>query len=129
MLLFDTCTLLLLAGSDKKLPERSSSAIQEYSDALYISSISAFEIALKFKLGKLILPKPPNEWYKMAMDLHGINEIPVSSDIAILSAELPFIHKDPCDRMIIATALKNRLKIITPDKIIPEYSDVKTLWD
>ncbi|MCI5209928.1 MAG: PIN domain-containing protein [Candidatus Electrothrix sp. ATG2] len=57
-----------------------------------------------------------------------IEEIPVSSAVAMKSASLPFLHKDPCDRIIIATALEHRMPIITADQIIPQYSGIKVIW-
>lgn len=128
MLLLDTCTLLMLGGNQKELSPKAVSALEKYGDNYYISTISSFEIVLKHKLGKLGLPSPPREWYQKAIELYGIEEIQVTSQIAMDSAELPFIHKDPCDRIIIATARSNKLKIVTPDKIIPQYPQTKVIW-
>lgn len=128
MLLLDTCALLILAGTKDELPEQVSLAIRLNPESIFVSSITAFEIALKCRLGKLSLPLATGKWYNSAVELHNINEIPVSSEIALMSAELPFIHKDPCDRIIVATALSQSLKIITPDETIAKYPGVKVIW-
>jgi PIN domain nuclease of toxin-antitoxin system len=128
MLLLDTCALLILGGRQDDLPEKALAVLRDNAGDLYVSTISAFEIVLKTKLNKLDLPLPAEEWYRKAIDFYELTEIPISSDIAMVSASLPFIHKDPCDRIVIATALENRMKIVTADTIIPQYPDVKTVW-
>jgi PIN domain nuclease of toxin-antitoxin system len=128
VLLLDTCALLMLGGRQGDLPAKAFAALQRDADNLYVSTISAFEIVLKFKLGKLDLPLAAEEWYRKAIEFYELTEIPVSSDIAMRSASLPFIHKDPCDRIIVATALENRMKIVTADMIIPQYPGIKTIW-
>jgi PIN domain nuclease of toxin-antitoxin system len=91
-------------------------------------TISAFEIVLKNRLGKLVLPLTAEEWYHKAIEGYAIEEISVSSAIAVKSASLPFIHKDPCDRIIIATASEHKMPIITADKIIARYPGIKVIW-
>lgn len=128
MLLLDTCALLMLAGRREDIPDRAIKKLTTQADELFISTISSFEIVLKNRLGKLGLPMAAEEWYRKAVEGYAIEEIPVSSTIAMKSASLPFIHKDPCDRIIIATALEHRMPIITADQIIPQYPSIKVIW-
>lgn len=128
MLLLDTCALLMLAGRREDIPDRAMKKLTAQADELFISTISSFEIVLKNRLGKLGLPMAAEEWYRKAVEGYAIEEIPVSSVIAMKSASLPFIHKDPCDRIIIATALEHRMPIITADQIIPQYPSIKVIW-
>lgn len=118
----------MLGGNQRELSTRATSALTKHASDLYVSSISAFEIVLKHKIGKLELPMCPREWFRKAVELYGIEEFSVTSTIAMEAAGLPFIHKDPCDRVIIATALENKLKVVTPDKLIAQYPNVKTIW-
>lgn len=127
MHLLDTCALLMLADDQSLIPDRTLRLIEDSED-LTISAISAFEIILKCELGKLSLPLPPEEWFDLALESHGIRAIPVDVPIAGLSARLPFIHKDPCDRIIIATAMVNDAILLTADKTIPRYPDVRIAW-
>jgi len=60
--------------------------------------------------------------------LHGIEEMLINSKIASMSALLPRIHNDPCDRIIIATALQYDMTILTKDKSIASYPQVKVVW-
>ncbi|RWX46264.1 PIN domain nuclease, a component of toxin-antitoxin system (PIN domain) [Candidatus Electrothrix aarhusensis] len=128
MLLLDTCALLMLAGRREDIPDKVIKKLTAQADELFISTISSFEIVLKNRLGKLGLPMSAEEWYCKAVEGYAIEEIPVSSAIAMKSASLPFLHKDPCDRIIIATALEHRMPIITADQIIPQYAGIKVIW-
>jgi PIN domain nuclease of toxin-antitoxin system len=128
MLLLDTCALLMLAGRREDIPDKAMKKLTAQADELFVSTISSFEIVLKNRLGKLILPMDAEEWYCKAVEGYAIEEIPVSSTIAMKSASLPFLHKDPCDRIIIATALEHRMPIITADQIIPQYTGIKVIW-
>lgn len=128
MILLDTCALLWLAADQSKLSERAKKTIQENAERLFISSISAFEIAVKAQRGKLELPMPPEIWFEKALKHHGIQEIEINSDIAFCAVALAPLHNDPCDRFIIATALQNSMKIITSDFLIVQYKEVKVIW-
>jgi PIN domain nuclease of toxin-antitoxin system len=90
-------------------------------DIIYISAISAMEIGCKAVSGKLTLPKEMRQWYREALETHDIIEIPVTGDIGMLSASLPMHHRDPADRIIIATSKQKQLPIITLDTRFEDY--------
>jgi len=128
MLLLDTCAMLWLAYEHEKLTKTATEALEKSAGSLFVSAISAFEIAHKHRQGKLGLPLQPAEWYEEALRTHGLTEIPIDGPIAVRSVNLPRIHRDPCDRFIIATALEKRLAIVTADQTIPRYPDVRLVW-
>ncbi len=128
MYLLDTCTLIWLVSDQDSLTERVKHIIGNNSANLYVSAISAFEIAIKSVKGKIELPLPPGEWFGEALRLHGLREIPVSSEIACKSALLPRLHNDPCDRIIISTALIEDMEVLTKDSRFLEYPDIKVIW-
>jgi PIN domain nuclease of toxin-antitoxin system len=128
MLLLDTCTLLWLAADQARLSARAKDLISGHPDALFVSAISAFEIAVKSRRGALKLPLEPQEWFAKALEHHGINEIGVTSSTFIRSAGLPLLHNDSCDRVIVATAQLEGLCILTPDALIRAYPDTRTDW-
>lgn len=119
-MLLDTCGLLWLAHEQEKVSEET---LRRISDApvVYVSAITSFEIGLKYKSGKLVLPVPPGEWFEQIVKHHAISVIDINTDICLKSTELPDIHKDPCDRFIIATALIRRLPVVTADQRFQEY--------
>jgi PIN domain nuclease of toxin-antitoxin system len=128
MLLLDTCALLWLASDQKKLSLRAKKEIEKNAQALFVSSITAFEIAIKSRNRKLELPLPALDWFSEALVFHGIHEIPLTSSIAISSVQLPLLHNDPCDRIIIATSILNTMKIVTSDKLITIYDEANVIW-
>ena len=128
MLLLDTCALLWLASDQSKLSQTAKDEIQSHSDSLFVSAISAIEISVKQKRGKLELPLPSEEWYDAVLEFHGIRELAISGQIASTSVQLPDHHSDPCDRMIIATASLNNMQILTCDQLISQYKEAKVSW-
>ena len=85
-------------------------------------------VGIKHLKGRLRLPRDPEAWFDAAIVFHGLKEVPVSGRIAALSTQLPPLHKDPADRMIIATAQVQGMTILTPDPLIRDYPDVLTAW-
>ena len=128
MLLLDTCTLLWLVGQQQHLSEQAKAALTKSSGSLFISAISAFEIGVKSQKGLLTLPMPVATWLRQAMELHGIDYLAVDCEVAIRATQLPNLHRDPADRIIIATAMVHQLKIITPDQHIQAYPEIETVW-
>lgn len=119
-MILDTCALLWLAHDQTKITE----AVLEKIDTapvISISSVTGFEISLKYSAGKLSLPLPAREWIKLILEHHRINIIDLDLDICPRAAELPQIHRDPCDRFIIATALEKNLPVVTADKVFEQY--------
>ena len=119
-LILDTCALIWLVNGGGRLSEDTLIAIKE-ADVVYVSAASALEIGCKVALGKLDLSMPGNEWYHKALDVHDLVETPVDGEIALLSASLPMHHKDPADRIIIATAEQKNLPVVTHDSRFEQY--------
>ena len=119
-MLLDTCALLWLVHEQSNL---SDVAIQEMDAApiLYVSAISGFEIGLKYRTNKLQLPMPPSEWFDGIMEHHEISVIELDLATCIKATELPLIHKDPCDRFIIATAMLRDMPVVTVDHRFEQY--------
>lgn len=128
MVLLDTCALIWLVGDPTRFSRSAHLAISNAAGAVFVSAISAWEIATKSSLGKLELPKPADRWYAEVLEHHGLEEIPISGAIAIASTSLPRLHNDPADRLLIATAIEHGLTLVTPDKHISQYTQVQTIW-
>ena len=120
MILLDTCALLWLAGDDPAL--RPSLRARIDAEALVaVSAISAFEVSLKWRAGKLELPLPAGEWWDDVVRHHRIEVLPIDAAVAIRATALPPIHRNPADRFIIATALMRGAPVITTDPRFAEY--------
>lgn len=123
-LILDTCGLLSLAGvANKKLSKNCLNAISD-SGTLYISSCSAFEIALKHKRGQLNLDSFESQeaFWEVCMDQYALTEVPVSAELFSAAVRLPDHHADPFDRLIIASAQALNAPIVTYDKQFNKYS-------
>jgi PIN domain nuclease of toxin-antitoxin system len=119
-MILDTCALLWLAQGGGKLSKAAARRI-EAAPVVYVSAISGFEIGLKYRQGKLELPATPSDWFQAVMQHHGLSEFPLDLAICIRATELPDIHRDPCDRLIIATAQIHTLPVVTTDPVFHEY--------
>jgi len=128
VILLDTCSMLWLAAAQDQLSARARELLRQEGVLLFVSAISAFEIGIKHRKNALTLPLEPEAWYQRALDFHGLHEIPVTGSIACRSTQLPEHHKDPCDRIIVATAQIQELTVLTPDPLIHEYTEVQTDW-
>jgi len=116
--MLDTNVLLWwLTGSDRLTPQWEI-LVQEPRNTVMVSSISAAEIGIKTSIGKLPpLPEPLAE----AMDATGFEELPFTIAHAEIMATLPWHHKDPFDRMLIAQAFAEGCPILTADRIFAQY--------
>jgi PIN domain nuclease of toxin-antitoxin system len=98
------------------------------SDGIGISTISLLEISRLVNRGRLVLPLPLNEWFSIALAEEGILLIPITPAIAIESYSLPGeFHKDPADRIIVATARTYECPLMTNDSNILSYPHVKLI--
>ena len=127
-IIIDTCVLLWIVGDPKKLSEKAANLIKGNPDGLYVSAISAFEIAIKHKKNKLELPKDPWPWFEEAIYDYNLKVIPISAKIAALAPAVDVPHADPCDRIIVASAITHDLHVISPDHLIQKCPDVQTSW-
>ena len=128
MILLDTSVILWLAMDQKKLSETARTAIEKYAGDVWVSPISAFEIGKKVARGTLDLSLSPSQWFDYACRSHGLREEVLNSSTATASTELLPIHDDPIDRILIASAIKSGMILLTPDRKIQQYPDVVTLW-
>ncbi len=104
-----------------------SRAILEVMDSqpsLAVSTISCFEVSLLVKQGKLELTLPTHEWLDEALEGSGVSCLPISCRIAQQSVALSNIHKDPADRIIMATALVHGALLASVDSVFPSYPEM-----
>jgi PIN domain nuclease of toxin-antitoxin system len=118
--LLDTCGLLWLATAHKNLSENAKIRINQ-ANLLTVSAISAWEISLKAARGELELPEQPETWFEQVVAHHDLRVYEISTRIAFQANRLPWHHRDPADRFIIATALLHHMPIVTSDGNFAQY--------
>jgi PIN domain nuclease of toxin-antitoxin system len=84
-------------------------------------------MAIKLSIGKLNLAQPFKELIPRQMELNGIELLPIDIDHLAIVAELPFHHRDPFDRLLIAQAITEQIPIVGADSAFDAYS-IKRLW-
>ena len=120
--LLDTHTFLYCLFGVDKLSPGCKDIITDPENDIFVSSVNLWEISIKKSIGKLQAP----EDMVSIVEEKGFLGLPVSLEDGQSIIDLPLLHKDPFDRMLIAQAKNNKLSIITNDKVIPTY-DVKTM--
>jgi len=126
-LLLDTCTFLWIVGGSPEVSPRARQAFADPANEAFLSAASAWEIAVKHRLGRLPLPAPPDEFVPAQRVAHGIEPLPVDEEAALHVGKLPDLHRDPFDRLLVAQAMVAGLVLLTPDEPIRQYP-VRTLW-
>jgi PIN domain nuclease of toxin-antitoxin system len=127
VLILDTHIWVWWNQNDPQLSLRQKTAIEgARAKGIGICTISLLEIARLVQRGRILLPKPTQEWFDMALIQEGIVLISITPEIAIGSVTLPDkFHKDPADRLIVATARDYDCPLVTADKEILAYPYVK----
>lgn len=97
--------------------------------SIFISSISAWEVAMLVSRGRLSLTMPAEDWVAASENLPFFSFVPVSNSISMKAVNLPAPpQNDPADRIIIATAISIGATLVTKDEKIQNYQHVKTIW-
>jgi len=126
-LLLDTCTLLWIAANAKELSSRAREFFVDPDNDVFLSVVSAWEIAVKHRLGKLPLPEPVERFVPSLRERYGVTSLPLEEEAALHEARLPALHRDPFDRILISQGIVHGLVIMTPDRLIQQYP-VRTSW-
>jgi PIN domain nuclease of toxin-antitoxin system len=116
-----------LNGDLHQLPPRVLEACESPENDLFLSAISAWEIAVKWAAHRLTLPQEPALWVPSRRDRNGIASLPVTEEAVVQVTKLPALHRDPFDRMLVCQAIAEGLAIVTPDPLIRQYP-VRVLW-
>lgn len=126
-LLLDTHTLLWWLYDDPKLSGQARTAIEKSDQRVFVSSASAWEITTKVRIGKLPQVGDVAEKLSAYMRRDRFEALPISLDHALAAGALAGPHKDPFDRMLIAQARLENLRVVTIDPVFKQYA-VAVLW-
>ena len=119
-MVLDTCAVLWLAFNREKITEETLSEIDKC-PSLIISTMSFWEIGIKIHKKKLAIPIGFHELMRLYVSHERVSIVPPDLDIIVHALELEWEHRDPVDRIIVATALKFDELIVTSDSIICQF--------
>ncbi|MEH2372781.1 type II toxin-antitoxin system VapC family toxin [Nostoc sp.] len=125
--LLDTHAFIWWVTNDSKLSANARDVIADSGNILFLSVVSAWEIVIKNKLGKLTLPEPVEQYIPSRLAINRFESLPIQMSHVLQVASLPSIHRDPFDRILIAQSQIDNLPIVTIDQLITQYL-VQTIW-
>ena len=125
--LIDTHVFLWWITDSQEITQRVRAIIENEDNEILLSAASGWEIAIKTRLGRLRLPKKPDAFVLQQMTLNNITPLAVTMAHALYVHNLPDIHRDPFDRLLVAQSLLENAPIITRDAEIARYQ-VKVVW-
>lgn len=132
MIVLDTHTLIWWAsGEQQHLSPAAQAAIDAESGdgEILVSSISAWELSMLVMRGRVDLSMDVSAWLAVVGEIETVRFVPVDNEIAVKSTELPGeFHKDPADRIIVATARKFAAPLVSADEKIRAYPHIRTIW-
>jgi PIN domain nuclease of toxin-antitoxin system len=125
--LLDACTFLWFAADAPELSTLARNACVDPDSELYLSVVSAWELASKHNAGRLPLPEPAATYIPGRRAHYGIVSLELTEEAIWQLPKLPPIHRDPFDRILICQAIVHGLIILTPDEHITQYP-VRVMW-
>lgn len=114
-ILLDTNALLWLTSAPDRISATARQALEDQNNELYVSAASAWEVAIKTRIGRLNGAPLLTAWSDVLAGMNGV-ELPISAADAAMAGQLDWEHKDPFDRMIVAQAARRGLTIATSDR-------------
>jgi len=120
-LLLDTQAFIWSAAAPELLAPSTRTAIKNPSNDVYVSAVSAWEIVIKHALGKIRLPDEPEVWVPSRIVAMGFRSLSVTVEHALGVRSLPHHHEDPFDRMLVAQASVEELRIVSHDRVFERY--------
>jgi PIN domain nuclease of toxin-antitoxin system len=121
-LLLDTQIALWALTDSPRLSARARTLIEQGGNDIYFSAASVWEIAIKHRLARRDMPVSGVEAAKLFLEA-GYQELPVTSIHAAATEQLPPHHEDPFDRILVAQALSEPLRLLTHDRQLPAYGE------
>ncbi len=125
-LLLDTHLLLWALSTPDKLDPATRDLVEDPANEVLFSAASIWEIAIKAGLGRADFAVRPKAIFRAALDT-GFGELPVRAEVAARVADLPPHHRDPFDRLLVAQAIAEPVRLYTADPLLPPYTELVTL--
>ena len=119
--LLDTHTLLWALGNQRRLPGKVLDVLRDDAATILASAVTAYEVSLKRRLGKLVVPSTLEEDYAATVRAAGFDLLPLDTATALRAGQLSLEHRDPFDRLLAAQALEANLTFLSKDEAVDVF--------
>lgn len=126
-ILLDTHALLWFIAGDQNLSQTARLLIEDATNEKYVSAASLWETAIKISVGKMNLQADFDKVFPRQLNINGFDLLPIEVKHSSRTIQLPFHHRDPFDRILIAQAIEEKMSIVSIDTVSDDYS-VTRLW-
>lgn len=126
-LLLDTHTLLWFIAGSASLSSDARALIEDVSNEKFVSIVTIWETAIKVSIGKMSLSAPFDVLFPHQLEVNGFELLPVKVEHTSVVTTLPFHHRDPFDRLLIAQAIEEKMTLLSVDTVFDDYG-VTRLW-
>lgn len=127
-LLLDTHAFLWFVAGDERLPPAARAHIEDGANRVWLSTASLWELAIKLSLGRLSLAQPFEEFVYTQLRVNSIELLHISVEHLSALTQLPFHHRDPFDRLLIAQTRVEGIPLVSGDSAFDAY-DVRRIWE
>ena len=126
-LLLDTHAFLWWVMNDPRLSSTARAAIADSASMVYVSAATGWEIAIKAGMGRLKLPYHAKEFVPQQIEINRFEVLPIALTHGLAVHDLPLLHRDPFDRLLVIQAQIEGLRLVTDDGLVQQYQ-VDILW-
>jgi PIN domain nuclease of toxin-antitoxin system len=125
--LLDTHTFIWWNQNAPELSPRARAFMADVENEIYLSAVSAWEIAIKYARGRLTLPEPPDQYIAQRIIYHRFTPLSIEMRHAVQVYDLPDIHRDPFDRLLVVQSKSEKLPLLTADITLAQY-EIEIIW-
>lgn len=125
--LLDTAVFLWSMDAQQKLNPPAIKVLENRNEEIFLSPVVSWEISIKVARAKLTLSRPASEMLHLAFTKFGMRSLPITHTHSLALGDLPPVHNDPFDRMLVAQAKSENMVLMTADAVMDKYS-VPLLW-
>ncbi|MGH9456185.1 MAG: type II toxin-antitoxin system VapC family toxin [Thermoanaerobaculia bacterium] len=127
MIVADTHAWIWWATGSRRLSKRARAAFEE-ADAIGVAAITLWEIAMLVRHQRLVLDRGVSLWLRQSLAKPRAALLPLDPDVATRAVALEWEHRDPADRLIVATALVHRAALVSRDERMSRFDGIRTIW-
>lgn len=128
-LLLDTHVLIWMLGHPNRVPATATALLRDQGNELVVSAVTAFELATKYRIGKLPQAHRVVMAYRDMLRSVGATELSISSHHGLVAGQLTWGHRDPFDRLLAAQSITEHLPLVTSDPVFATVGGVRTVWE